>query len=405
MRARPLLIATFVVVAVLLPATGPGASATAADRTPPHWVRRIDAVIGNEPVSVVIGYQGQVLYHHKDWVARPPASNEKLLLSMALFDRIGTETTIPTRVLASRTPVNGVLHGDLWIVGHGDPETGPDDLRTLAQDVAALGVTKVRGHVYGATGPFARDWFAPGWKDYFPADYVALPTALTYRYNLSADGRHIADPERRAAVELTKQLRRTGVRVTKRPGMGSPPAGLVGLATVRSDPLFGIVHRMDLWSKNFYAEVLGKVLGTRLGGPPGTIAKGAAALEAFAEARGAGDVLANDGSGLSYDNRVTPIDIVRLLWSAEGAPWGETLRGVLAHGGQGTLQGRLAEVRLRAKTGTLDRVSALSGWVWLVREKAWAEFSILSSGISKTRSIKIENVIVHAVSANAAPRP
>ena len=60
-------------------------------------------------------------------------------------------------------------------------------------------------------------------------------------------------------------------------------------------------------------------------------------------------------------------------------------------------------MRLRAKTGTLDEISALSGWVWLERVGDWAEFSILSKGITKTHSMQIENAIVRVVSANATP--
>ena len=78
-------------------------------------------------------------------------------------------------------------------------------------------------------------------------------------------------------------------------------------------------------------------------------------------------------------NRVSAAGIVRLLQIAERAPWGETLRGTLPAAGEGTLHDRLAGVTLRAKTGTLIDVSALSGWVWLEREDDWAEFSILSS--------------------------
>lgn len=373
-----------------------------ATRTPAKWKQRIDDVVGDLPVGVEIGYQGDALYRHRDRVERPPASNEKLLLSMALLDRVSADATIPMRALATHRPEGGVIHGDLWLVGHGDPETGVRDLKALATSVAATGISRISGHVAGATGPFGRDWFAPGWKPYFPTYYCALPTALTYRFNTDPHGRHIRDPERRAAAELTKQLRHTGVHVGKAPRMGSPPPSLVGIATVHSDALRSIMHRMDLWSRNFYAEVLGKYLGARAAGPPGTIAKGAATIEAYAHANGATDVIAKDGSGLSHRNRISPQDVVTLLHVAEGRAWGDTLRGLLAHGGQGTLEDRLGDVKIRAKTGTLDHVSALSGWVWLQREHDWAEFSILSSGITKERSVHIENAIVRVVSANAS---
>ncbi len=160
---------------------------------------------------------------------------------------------------------------------------------------------------------------------------------------------------------------------------------------------------MNVVSSNFRAEVLGKFLGARVRGAPGSIAKGAKSIEAFMAAHGL-SAEAHDSSGLSYKNRVTADAIVRALWVADASPWGETLRGTLAHGGQGTLEDRLEDVRLRAKTGTLIDISALSGWVWLEREGGWAQFSILSKAMSKTRSIHIENAIVRVVSANAGPR-
>jgi D-alanyl-D-alanine carboxypeptidase/D-alanyl-D-alanine-endopeptidase (penicillin-binding protein 4) len=162
---------------------------------------------------------------------------------------------------------------------------------------------------------------------------------------------------------------------------------------------------MDLWSRNFYAEVLGKFLGARVTHRRGSIARGGRAIETYVHTHGAPDVVAHDGSGLSYANRATPKDIVNLLQEADGEPWGPTLRDLLAHGNQGTLKGRLPHVQIRAKTGTLTHISALSGWVWLRREQAWAEFSIMSSRMSKARSVLIEDTIVQIVSANAALPP
>ena len=215
-------------------------------------------------------------------------------------------------------------------------------------------------------------------------------------------GQVVHDPERRAAAELTKQLRQRGIKVRGKPGMGTPPGNLVGLATRLSEPFVSIMRRMNVFSSNFRAEVFGKFLGARVGGR-GTIARGARAIEAFTLAHGVG-VEANDGSGLSYANRVSTEGVVDLLWVADASPWGETLRGTLAQGGQGTLEDRLRDVKIRAKTGTLTDISALSGWVWLEREDAWAEFSILSQAMSTTRSIQIETAIVRVVNANAAPR-
>jgi D-alanyl-D-alanine carboxypeptidase len=63
-------------------------------------------------------------------------------------------------------------------------------------------------------------------------------------------------------------------------------------------------------------------------------------------------------------------------------------------------------VRVRAKTGTLENVSALSGWVWLESSDEWAEFSILSSRMPNTTAKSIENKIVRLVANNASdPTP
>jgi D-alanyl-D-alanine carboxypeptidase len=295
------------------------------------------------------------------------------------------------------------VHGDLWIEGHGDPDLQPKDMAALAAGLKVRGIRRIAGRVMGSTAGFERDWFAPGWKDDFPADEVARPTALTFRGNLDRHGVHVSDPERRAAIGLAAHLKAVGIKVKGTPGMGTPPDQLFRLASTRSRMLLGLIHRMDVWSRNFYAEVLGKYLGTRFSGKPGTIARTGWAIRAYARAHGVPDDIAYDGSGLSYANRITAQDIVDLLQDADAQPWGATLRDALAHGGQGTLKDRLSRVPLRAKTGTLIDVSALSGWVWLDREDAWAEFSILSGGISKRRSVAIENAIVQVVNANAAP--
>lgn len=394
-RPRPL-IAFF--LSVILAAIA-GTPAVAA---PPRWVQRVESLVRGLPVSVSITLEGDRLYRYKDWVDRPPASNEKLLLSMALLKRVGADATLATRLFATdQAGADGVIDGNLWIVGHGDPEIDALDMAEMARAILDAGIERVRGRVFGSTGPFARDWWAPGWRDYFPRVYIALPTGLTFRFNEGAGGRHVRDPERLAAKALTRKLEARGIPVTGKPGSGSPPGSLVALASISSDPLGSIMQRMNLVSSNFRAEVLGKMLGATRLGPPGTIAKGARVVERFAAARGV-HIEAHDASGLSYDNRVSTADLVRLLRVAEQAPWGEVLRNTLPSGGEGTLKDRLEKVTIRAKTGTLIDVSALSGWVWLEREDAWAAFSILSSGIDEDHAKSIENKIVRVVAANAA---
>jgi D-alanyl-D-alanine carboxypeptidase len=65
------------------------------------------------------------------------------------------------------------------------------------------------------------------------------------------------------------------------------------------------------------------------------------------------------------------------------------------------MKGRLKGVMVRAKTGTLTRVSSLSGWVWLERRGVWAEFSIISRGLQKPMAMGIENSIVRTLARAA----
>jgi D-alanyl-D-alanine carboxypeptidase/D-alanyl-D-alanine-endopeptidase (penicillin-binding protein 4) len=363
------------------------------------WRRTIDRLVAGEPMGVAVREEGRVLYRHADARRRAPASNEKLLLSMAILAALGPEVRLVTR--AAAVPVTaGVIPGDLWILGEGDPDMGRERIERLAIAVRDAGVVRIEGSVRGSTGYFKRDWFAPGWKRYFPRVHIPLPTALTFEGN-TADGRHIRDPEERAAEALTKELRRRGVAVVGDPGSGEPPAGLTPVAEVQSRPLVELLDSMNRYSSNFFAEVLGKRLGAAIGGVPGSIAKGAAAIRSWAAGSGVA-VRTRDGSGLSYANRVSPRGLVRLLGVAEDEAWGEELREALPEPGQGTLEGRMRRVRVHAKTGTLTGISALSGYVYLRRRDVWAEFSILSTGMSKDRAMRIEDRIVRILWRSAA---
>jgi D-alanyl-D-alanine carboxypeptidase/D-alanyl-D-alanine-endopeptidase (penicillin-binding protein 4) len=360
------------------------------------WMRRIDALIGGRSVSVEVELEGTTLYRHAPDTPRIPASNEKLLLSMALLDQLGPGYRISTLAAAAAVR-DGVVPGNLWILGRGDPEIRPARMAALARRLADAGVTAVRGRVMGAVSYFRHDWWAKGWHPGIRR-YVAPPTALTFDGNRTGSG-YTRAPERLAAGSLTRRLRALGISVRGLPGGGTPPSGLTEVAAIRSRSLRTLLVRMDRPSDNFYAEVLGKLLAATTEGPPGTIAKAAGQIRSWAASHGVRFSL-YDASGLSYANRVTAAGIVRLLGIADGEPWGPVLRGALPTGGQGTLEDRLSGVRVRAKTGTLDGVSALSGWVWLRREGAWAEFSILSS-LPKWSAVTVEDGIVRTLAAKA----
>ena len=61
---------------------------------------------------------------------------------------------------------------------------------------------------------------------------------------------------------------------------------------------------------------------------------------------------------------------------------------------------------VRAKTGTLDNVSALTGWVWSDAAGTWIEFSLLTSGMDEYKAKTIEDRVVHVLAEHASdPTP
>ena len=380
----------------LLTAFAPAHAAT------PRWVSRLHEIVAGHPMSVMVGDDGDAWYRHGAGIERAPASNEKLLLSMALFDHFGPAQTFPLRAMALGIDPDGTIAGDLYLRGLGDPEVSETRLRRLARLVRDAGVARIDGRVIGVTGPFHRDWFAPGWKTYFPADYIPLPTALTFRGNVSSSGTHIDDPERRVAVFLSHALHDLGVAVGAPAAAGGGTAGLQEVASLSSQPLSTLVRHMDRRSLNFSAEVLGKALAFD-GGSAGIDANAAAAICAFEAARHVGGTC-HDASGLSYANRQTAAGMVRMLWFADQAAMGGHAANLVARRRPGHLKGRLAHVRVRAKTGTLDNVSALTGWVWSDAAGTWIEFSLLTSGMDEYKAKTIEDRVVHLLAEQRTTR-
>jgi serine-type D-Ala-D-Ala carboxypeptidase/endopeptidase (penicillin-binding protein 4) len=389
--------------ASLAPGTFP---ATAPHTTPspeggsPRWTRRLDGLVKGVPISVAVLDGGRIVYHFRPATPRVPASNEKLLLSMALLSALGPEDRVPTTANATNRS-HGVVRGDLWLEGAGDPTITSGDLARLARRIRAARVRRITGSVKASVEPFGHDWSAPGWKPKFRREQVALPTALTFEGN-TIRGRHVRHPERFASESLLKHLRKLGVKVDGRAATGHAPTAAHEVASITSPPLLRILHQQDVDSVNFFAEVLNKLLGYSSPSREGTIAGGAAAIQAWAAAQGV-ELEAHDGSGLSYANRVSAAGMVELLQIADASPWGPPLRSSLPHPGQGTLSGRLSGVKLRAKTGTLHIASALSGWIWLKHGRDWAPFSILVGNIDTDRAIALEDQIVRILSKSARP--
>jgi D-alanyl-D-alanine carboxypeptidase/D-alanyl-D-alanine-endopeptidase (penicillin-binding protein 4) len=324
---------------------------------------------------------GRVAYARNPDKPFLPASNQKLPVTLAALHKLGPDFRIPTQVYGEGTQDGNVWRGRLVIKGFGDPTLSRADLTALALKVRRLGITHVTGGVRGDETYFDDRRTAPGWKPgYYKIECPPLTALIVDRGKVS--GRTVDRPALAAAQAFRKALVRNGVAVMRSARLGPLGAGAVELARVRSPRIALIVRAMNRPSDNFYAEMLVKELGAYFRGK-GTTGAGATVVRRVLRARKvplAGIRIA-DGSGLSSLDRLTARALARMLVSARkdaaiSAPFYDSLP---IAGVNGTLKDRMrrgpARGVVRAKTGTTQNASALSGYVG----SRWV-FSILQNG-------------------------
>lgn len=285
--------------------------------------------------------------------------------------------------------------------------------KSWAAPVGALSLNHNSVAIYIApadkAGAKARVELEPDARDYFILDNRVVTLRANARRKLrphtSADGertrvsvdgrvplhgdnvvmfRRITDPAFYYGHTLKMLLQQRGIRVTGKVRRASAPDNAALLASYDSPELSEIVRDMNKVSSNFIAEMLIKTLGAELKGTPGTWAKGLDVTEELLAELGIarGSYQLRNGSGLNDTNRFSAHQLTTLL----GAVWKRfpiaaefvASLGIAARDGTMRLrmEGTDAAGRLRAKTGTLEHVTALSGYVQSLGGERFA-FSVL----------------------------
>ena len=319
---------------------------------------------------------------HRADAALVPASNMKLVVAAAAIDLLGADTRLTTRFAADGTPTDGsTVRGNLYMVGGGDPLLTTDgyesrmthgvqpgtDLEAVADQIVNTGVRHVTGSVVGDASRYDDVRRAASWPErYTTQGQVAPLSALMVDDGWRSSGGPADDPTLHAATVMHELLVERGVQIDGAPSTGVAPSGASTLAEVPSLTIAELVDEALRFSDNTTTELLVKELGVNAG-TGGSTPAGVEELRTWVAASGlpAEGVSFDDGSGLSPNDRLT-CRFLSALVAVEG-PTGVVAEGLAVPGESGTLDDRfLAEPlrsRLRAKTGTLNSVTALSGWL------------------------------------------
>lgn len=380
------------------PPAGPDLSATdgpLAGSPQQRIHRRLRRLLARSDVPgtvamAVLDADGRPIFGHRAGRLLLPASTQKLPTAAAAIARLGGDFRFQTTVRTTVRPdADGVVHGDLVIVGGADPTlAGPDfarvapdrpraPLERLVRQIKQAGVRRVTGRILGDPTILAEEPIAAGWLDrYFDEFDATRISGLTvdqgrrlYRANGVVRSRQAEDPAREAARSLRALLRTRGVKVGgKARSVRSAPATTAELASIQSRPLQRLLEYTVQRSDNHIADTVFRVLGAADQDPTWVGAAGATA-QALAPLQLDWDgVVLADGSGLSRANRMPPrflADLQSRMWRSNVATQWQQLLAVTAH--RGTLRYRLrstvAAGRVYGKTGSLRDVSTLTGTV------------------------------------------
>lgn len=361
---------------------------------------------------------GRVLEAYNGSLALPPASVAKTMTTFFALDRLGANFRFATRVIGTGPVQNGRLEGDLILVGGGDPSLDTDGLGDLAASLAARGIKAIMGRylIYADGLPHIdqidRDQpdhvgYNPAlsglnlnynrvnfeWKRgksgyevgmdargerFFPRVSMARMAVVdragplfTYKSAQGGDSWTVSaralgkggsrwlpvrHPERYTGEVFAVLMRAHGLRLPDPVMTSARPQGAV-LAELRSDALGSVMRDMLRFSTNITAETIGLTASgatsLRLSGK---------AMSDWLAARHKVSAQFVDHSGLGGASRISPAEMVRALRAARAGG----LPGLLREQGVQDENGKTIKnhpVRVIAKTGTLNFVSALAGYI------------------------------------------
>ena len=361
---------------------------------------------------------GEVLADYNSRVRLVPASNVKLISTAMVLDKLGADYRFPTTLACTGRVDGGVLCGDLYIVGSGDPSTGLNGpVVTLFSYWKGIldknGITSIDGRIIAdhrclGTLPVNKGWLI---EDVDCGD--GLPQrGLNFRHNVrnpenifNLNFKADPSPLDSCAAAFRNFLVENGTAV--RGGTACDTASFVvpsdslrTLGASYSDRLADMVRHTNYQSDNFYAEAfMHKVCGKR---------KISDAIKSFGVDPSNCQII--DGCGLSRKDYVTAEFFCDFLIKAQTKSSFNSFLRSLPQPGKGTLSSRLAEApksvkdRIYMKSGSMNGVRCFSGYILPSGEdKEMIVFSVLTNnlpGNSKQVFCAIDEIIENLAAEN-----
>lgn len=313
-----------------------------------------------------------ILYKVNEHQMLRPASTMKLLTAITAIDKLGGSYQFRTQLYYTGKVEDHTLTGDLYCVGGFDPRFNIDDMNAFVESIRRMGVDTIRGSIVADRSMKDADLLGEGWC--WDDDNPPL-SPLTIGRNTQFVDRFI------------RQLVDDGVVLDVRISDGTLPDSAFHLCS-RFHSIDQILLRMMKQSDNFYAEAMFYQLAAHQGHRPARAKDAAAIVKRLISKVGLGHrpYRIADGSGLSLYNYLSADLEVRLLRYAyrNSTVYLHLLPSLPVAGSDGTLRNRMrgsfAADNVKAKTGTLEGVSALAGYCTAANGHRLC-FSIINQGI------------------------
>lgn len=320
-----------------------------------------------------------ILYKVNEHQMLRPASTMKLLTAITAIDKLGGSYQFRTQLYYTGKVENHTLTGDLYCVGGFDPRFNIDDMNAFVESIRRMGVDTIRGSIVADRSMKDADLLGEGWC--WDDDNPPL-SPLTIGRNTQFVDRFI------------RQLVDDGVVLDVRISDGTLPDSAFHLCS-RFHSIDQILLRMMKQSDNFYAEAMFYQLAAHQGHRPARAKDAAAIVKRLISKVGLGHrpYRIADGSGLSLYNYLSADLEVRLLRYAyrNSTVYLHLLPSLPVAGSDGTLRNRMrgsfAADNVKAKTGTLEGVSALAGYCTAANGHRLC-FSIINQGIMHTSNAR-----------------